>query len=284
MIKLNAYSSLQVCGYSRAAHRTGIEIKGLDILLDAGLDVQKSYSHIFITHQHLDHCIYLPQYTMNIDNPDKGITVISTENILNNIKGYLCEALRMSKNIPQEITHDVILKIASTTFNPINSDQIYTFNNGREQWLVKSIKCYHGIDSIGFGFSVKKNKLKEQYLQLSGVEIKKLKELNVEITQEIITPIFIFLGDTNKKILETKEIYEYKTIIVECTYIYDDEIDLAKINKHMHWLEIKEYIKKYNTIQFILIHFSMKYKKEEIIKFFQEQKILNNIKNIDILI
>jgi ribonuclease Z len=284
MIKLNAYSSLQVCGYSRAAHRTGIEIKGLDILLDAGLDVQKSFANIFITHQHLDHCIFLPQYTMNIDKKEEGITVVSAENILKNIKPYLCEALRMSKNISLEISHDDILKYASTKFTPITPEQLYTFNNGREQWLVKAIKCFHGIDSIGFGFSVKKNKLKEQYLQLSGREIKMLKDLHIEITEEIIAPIFLFLGDTNKKILENEEIYEYKTIIVECTYIYDDEIDLAKTNKHMHWLEIKDYIKKYKTIQFILIHFSMKYKKDEIIKFFQEQKTLNKISNIDCLI
>ena len=280
MIKLNAYTALQVSGYSRAAHRTGIEIKGLDILLDAGLDVQKSFANIFITHQHLDHCIYLPQYTMNIDNKPEGITVVSTNNILGKIKPYVCEALRMSKNMGPDIAYDDILKNAMTKFTPITLDDVYTFNNGREQWLVKPIKCFHGIDSIGFGFSVKKNKLKEEYLQLSGKEIKKLKDLQVEITQEIISPIFLFLGDTNKKILETKEIYEYKTIIVECTYIYDDELELAKINKHMHWVEIKEYIKKHNLIQFILIHFSMKYKKEEIIKFFKEQ----NVTNIDILI
>jgi hypothetical protein len=36
---------------------------------------------------------------MNIDNKEEGITVISTENILNSVKPYLCEALRMSKNI-----------------------------------------------------------------------------------------------------------------------------------------------------------------------------------------
>ena len=280
MIKLNAYAALQVSGYSRAAHRTGIEIKGLDILLDAGLDVQKSFANIFITHQHLDHCIYLPQYTMNIDNKPEGITVVSTNNILGKIKPYVCEALRMSKNMGPDIAYDDILKNAMTKFTPITLDDVYTFNNGREQWLVKPIKCFHGIDSIGFGFSVKKNKLKEEYLQLSGKEIKKLKDLQVEITQEIISPIFLFLGDTNKKILENKEIYEYKTIIVECTYIYDDELELAKINKHMHWVEIKEYIKKHNLIQFILIHFSMKYKKEEIIKFFKEQ----NVTNIDILI
>jgi ribonuclease Z len=278
MIKLNAYPSLTVSGYSRAAHRTGIEIKGLDILLDGGLDVQKSYAHIFITHQHLDHCIYLPQYTMNIDNKEEGISIVSTDNILTNIKPYLCEALRMSKNISREIMYDDILKYSNTKFIPIND--IYKFNNGKEQWIVKPIKCFHGIDSIGFGFNVKKNKLKEEYLQLSGKEIKKLKDSQVEITYETIVPAFIFLGDTDKTILGINEIYEYKTIIIECTYIYDNELELAEINKHIHWLDIKDIIINHPMTQFILIHFSMKYKKEEIISFFTEQ----NIDNIDCMI
>jgi ribonuclease Z len=74
----------------------------------------------------------------------------------------------------------------------------------------------------------------------------------------------------------------YKTIIIECTYIYDteEEIKLAKINKHMHWTNIKDIIKTHNTIQFILIHFSMKYTKKEIEEFFKKE----NLMNVDILI
>ena len=94
MIQLKSIKALQISGYSRAAHRTGLEVKGLNILLDAGLDVQKAYEHIFITHQHLDHTIFLPQYTMNNDNNMK-MNIISTQNILNNIKPDVTSALRM---------------------------------------------------------------------------------------------------------------------------------------------------------------------------------------------
>ncbi len=279
MIQLKSIKALQISGYSRAAHRTGLEVKGLDILLDAGLDVQKAYEHIFITHQHLDHCIYLPQYTLNNDN-NMIINVVSTQNILNNVKPYVTSALRMSKNINMDIDNDEILNIAKTKFISINNT--YQFTHGKDKWLVNLIKCSHGIESVGFGFSIIKNKLKPEYIGMNNKDIVNLKLSGVELTQEVKEDVFLFLGDTDKKILVNPEIYTYKTIIIECTYIYDieEEIKLAKINKHMHWTNIKDIIRKYNDIQFILIHFSMKYTKKEIEAFFKKE----NLENVDLLI
>jgi ribonuclease Z len=277
MIQLYGHKGLSLSGYSRAAHRTGLVINGLNILLDAGLDVQKAFPHIFITHQHLDHVIYLPQYTMNIENPEDSITVISSENILKNIKPYVTSALRMSKNIPESVNQDEILEKSHTKFTPISQDTNYSFINGMDTWHVNQIKCYHGIESIGFGFSIIKKKLKEEYLKLNGHEIKLLKDSGIEIIENKLEKIFIFLGDTNKTILVDDSIYLYKTIIIECSYIYNnaEEIKLAKVNKHMHWNDLEEKVKEYPHIQFILIHFSMRYTKKEIDEFFQEKKLTN---------
>jgi ribonuclease Z len=281
MIQLKSIKALQISGYSRAAHRTGLEVKGLNILLDAGLDIQKAYEHIFITHQHLDHCIYLPQYTLNNDN-NMNINVVSTQNILDNVKPYVISALRMSKNINLNITNDEILNVAKTNFVNVDINNTYEFIHGKDKWLVNLIKCSHGIESVGFGFSIIKNKLKQEYIGLNNKDIVKLKLSGAELTQEVKENVFLFLGDTNKKILENPEIYKYKTIIIECTYIYDieEEIKLAKINKHMHWTNLKDIVTKYNDIQFILIHFTMKYTKKEIEEFFKKE----NLMNVDLLI
>jgi ribonuclease Z len=276
MIQLKSIKALQISGYSRAAHRTGLEVKGLNILLDAGLDVQKAYEHIFITHQHLDHCIYLPQYTMNIDNNMK-INVISTQNILDNVKPYVISALRMSKNININVSNDEILNMANTNFVNVDINNTYEFTHGKDKWLVNLIKCSHGIESVGFGFSIIKNKLKQEYIGMNNKEIVILKMDNIQLTEEVKENVFLFLGDTDKKILQNQEIYTYKTIIIECTYIYDieEEIKLAKINKHIHWMNIKDIIKNHNNIQFILIHFSMKYTKKEIEEFFKKENLMN---------
>lgn len=193
MIQLKSIKALQITGYSRAAHRTGLEVKGLNILLDAGLDVQKAYEHIFITHQHLDHTIFLPQYTMNNDN-NMQINIISTQNILNNIKPYVISALRMSKNINENISNDKILNDANTNFINLDiiNNNIYEFKHGKDKWLAKVIKCSHGIDSVGFGFSIIKNKLKHEYIGLDNKEIVILKMDNIQLTEEVKENVFLF--------------------------------------------------------------------------------------------
>lgn len=278
-IQFAKYKGLSVQGYSRAAHRTGLKVHGLPILLDAGLDVQECFSHIFITHAHLDHVIFLPQYTMNNEN-EKTINVISTAKILDSVKEYVSSALRMSQCIASNVTSNEIMAKAFVQMKPISSQTLYEFIHGNDKWLVKSVRCFHGIDSIGFGFSVEKTKLKEEYKDLKGNDIKKLKNDGVEITYKKIEQVFLFLGDTNKRVLEDRTIYEYPTIIMECTYIYHDEISLAKKNHHIHWEEIKDIVKENSSIQFILIHFSMKYKKDEITEFFAKE----NVHNVNILL
>jgi ribonuclease Z len=278
-IQLKNYKGLSLSGYSRAAHRTGIEVVGLNILLDAGLDVQKCYSNIFITHQHLDHIIFLPQYTMNNDTC-QTINIVSTQNILKNVQRYVISALRTSHNILDEILDEQILRNAYIKGIPLSHGSFYTFLNGKEKWIVESVKCFHGIDSIGFGFSVEKIKLKEEFISMNSKDIKKNKDNGIQITYNKIEKIFLFLGDTNKQIFQNPYIYTYPSIITECTYIYSDDISLAKKNNHIHWDEIKDIIRKNESIQFILIHFSMKYKKDEIIDFFQKE----NIENVEVLI
>jgi len=211
----------------------------------------------------------------NIENSDDSINVISSPNIIGMIKPYLVSALRMSKNIPFTILDETVLSEAKTNFKSITQSSHYNFMNGKDKWVVEPIKCSHGIESIGFGFSVEKIKLKEEFSTLNGFGIKKLKDEGIEITYKKIEPIFLFLGDTNKNILSNQQIYKYPTIIIECTYIYEDEIKLAKLNKHIHWLDIEETIKTHKSTQFILIHFSMKYRNEEIDSFFDKQKLPN---------
>lgn len=273
-ITLSKYKGFTVEGYSRAAHRTGIIIRGLDIILDAGLDVQKAFSHVFISHQHYDHLIYLPQYTFNVEE-GHTINVISTEEILLNIKPWLASAIRMTKDINPKVSNDSILSIASSKFIPLEFNSFYEFKNGSEEWRTELFKCFHSVDSVGFGFQVKKNKLKQEYTILTQKEIKKIKNDGVEITCPVFENIFLFLGDTDRRIIQNEKIFEYPTIIMECTYIYDDEKSLAKKNKHIHWDDIKDIIQSKQSIQFILIHFSMKYSITEIKDFFDKHMLKN---------
>jgi len=73
---------------------------------------------------------------------------------------------------------------------------------------------------------------------------------------------------------------EYPIVIIECTFLYDDELPLASQKKHIHWLELKPYIVKNPSTLFILTHFSLRYKDSDINIFFNDIKKKESINNI----
>jgi ribonuclease BN (tRNA processing enzyme) len=81
---------------------------------------------------------------------------------------------------------------------------------------------------------------------------------------------FFFLGDTSKEILEKEweKLKKYKCIIIECTFIRDEDYEQAEKTKHMHWKDLETYVRDNNNITFVLFHFSQRYKKDEINQFF----------------
>ncbi len=83
-------------------------------------------------------------------------------------------------------------------------------------------------------------------------------------------PFLLYLGDTNKDILLDERIKKYKTIMIECTFILDDELEQADKTYHMHWKHLEDYVKENQDITFILYHFSQRYKKKELVEFFEK--------------
>ena len=117
---------------------------------------------------------------------------------------------------------------------------------------------------------------------MTNLEIRNLKMSKVEITNEITEKKFAYICDTKINILEIHpEILDFPIIIIECTFLYDDDLEVSKEKKHIHWQELKPYILENHDKLFILIHFSQRYKDEDILKFFSEEQSRNeNLKNI----
>jgi len=113
---------------------------------------------------------------------------------------------------------------------------------------------------------------------------------NVEITEGIYEHELFYGGDTTHKLFDdyankdnnkdnniNKNIFKYKNIIIECTFVYEDDLTHAENKKHMHWLNLKKYVESNVSTNWILMHFSQKYKKKDIEEFFINEN-LSNIK------
>ena len=274
---------ISLMGWSVAALRTNFYIKELGLMLDAGLSGPNwVINHLLITHCHSDHCANLP-FHLYSHKPSEKIKIYVPKGIESHIKEYIESAYLLSshtfpeeENIKREELH-LYNFYELITVEP--GDNIPIFIK-KEKYGLEIFKCYHQVPCVGYGVYHMRKKLKEEYTKLSGKEIAELRKNGVDINYDLINKMFVYLGDTGKEIFEDKnweKLVEYPTIIIECTFILKEEKEQALKTHHIHWEDLEPIVDKYNKICFILIHFSQRYDKSEIIKFFEDKNKTNVI-------
>jgi ribonuclease Z len=262
-------------GYSRAAFRTGFYIKELDIMLDAGPQLFKIPDHIFITHTHADHIANLP---LTLCDEVRKIPQIygpseSETKLMNYVKSLFAVNSPLS---PFEYDNLYL-------YNPISNFTEFFINANKSNIYVRTFNCDHSVPTVSYGFSLVKRKLKEELKTKTKEELIQYKKEGHELTMQVFEHNFAYICDTSIKVLfDNPFIFEYKTIFIECTFIYPDEIDNAKKTKHIHWNQLISFVKEYENITFILFHFSLRYKDEEIKAFFDNEFIINSISNVQL--
>lgn len=259
-------------GFSVAALRTNFYLKELNIMFDGGLSSNYLPSHVFVTHLHTDHIANCPWHF----NP--GNIEINTKFYTPQHTGIrLHKFLEASHPYQGEITEINQQSQLDGTFSVIEVEdgkniEIEIKGN---KYILEIIRCYHTVRCTSYGLIQIKKKLRQEYLGLKGAEIKKLKEGGIEITENVLSPCFLYIGDTGKEILLDSRLLKYSTIMIECTFLENTEIERADETKHMHWQTLKPYILTNSNITFILYHFSSRYKREFINNFFLKENISN---------
>lgn len=267
-------------GYSRSAYRTGFFIHGLNIMLDAGPQSFKKPDHIFITHCHGDHIAELP-FTMiyEISNVESKMTLYCPAEAEIELRKYIMQ-LHNTNSLKDTSS------VSASYYNmvPINQEHaIRRININKQLMEIETIGADHSVPTVIYGFSVVKDKLDPKYVSLSGKEIAQLKKVGEKVTIEVVDKKFSYVLDTSiKTVEENPQFLKYPVVIIECSLLMDDEYDLAEKKKHIHWLQLKPFIESNPDTLFVLTHFSMRYKDQEIKDFFDLVKMNNNITNIHI--
>ncbi len=274
---------LSLMGWSVAALRTNFYIKELGMMLDAGLSAPTfTINHLLITHCHSDHVANLP-FHLYSHKPTEKIKIYVPKGIESHVKDYIESAYLLSSHtFPED------LNIKREELHLYNYYELITVEPGNNiPILIKKVnygleifKCYHPVPCVGYGVYNVRKKLKEEYSKLSGKEIGELRKKGVEINYDYFNKMFVYLGDTGKEIFEDQEwkkIVEYPAIIIECTFILEDEKEQADKTQHIHWDDLEPIVDKYKNNTFILIHFSQRYDNSEIKKFFEAKKRTNVI-------
>jgi ribonuclease Z len=254
-------------GFSIAALRTNFVVRELNIMLDAGISGNMAPDHIFITHCHSDHCANLP-YHLYSSKENSRIQIYAPSESADRINDYIKSANLMS--CETSIEH------AQNSYNMVPVDPgTFELVIKNKKFNIEVLKCYHTVPCVGYGFIEKRRKLKDEYAKLSSREVSELKKKGTDINKEVQYPTFCFLGDTDRRILENSALEKYSTVMVECTFILESELDQAAKTQHMHWDHLKGYIIAHPNINFVLYHFSLRYKKSVLIEFFNNINLPN---------
>jgi len=252
IVTINEY---QLIGYSRGSFKTGLMISPLKIFLDAGVISQYEPNLILISHGHNDHVGEL--YNILIGNSRKfKVPIVSTPNMIKMISNFLNANMSMNRG-----RNDKYHK-----WDPISLTNKNRFNIQGKNIEIQLYSMDHTVESIGFGISEIRDKLKPEYIDKTVEELIEIKK-TYKITEEKDFPLFLFCGDTGNSVLKDLPFDKYPVVIIEATFLHPEHKSEAKEKKHIHIEDLEPYFDKHKDTKFVLIHFSCRYDIEEIKKY-----------------
>ncbi len=119
----------------------------------------------------------------------------------------------------------------------------------------------HRVPSLGFVVWDRRRKLKAEYQQLTGEQIRDLRMKGTDVTDEVRVPLVAYVGDSAPGGLDRcPAMYEARILITELTFIAPSHRK-EKIHKfgHIHLDDFIERRDKFKNELIIASHFSARY-------------------------
>ena len=244
--------SFTVEGYSRAPVMTFWRIPEFKLGFDLGWQPWEfmGIPRYFVSHAHMDHILALPAYIarrrmMDMTPP----TIYIPEQKVGDLRQLLAAFSRLEQSVmPCEI-------IGVKPGDEIDLSR---------ELLVTVHKTWHTVPSVGYIVWEKRKKLRPEFLELSGDEIRELNQRGVQISYEQRFPRVAFLGDSSSRGLdENPDMYRADVLITEMTHIPQGN-DLNPLAGHMQLDDYVNRREKFQNKKIIASHFSIRYSSREI--------------------
>ena len=240
-------------GYSRAAVQTYWRVPQLKTGFDLGAHPWDFMGtpRWLISHTHLDHIAALPVYLarrrmMKMDPPDVYLPESSIDDVDRMLTGFSrldrgrlpCNFIGVKPGDEIELSRELILQVGKTT---------------------------HTIPSVCYLIWERRNKLKKEYADLTGDQIKVLRSRGTQVTRELRIPILAYMGDTSPQGLDDNpDAYKAKILITEMTFAAPDHRkELIHKNGHMHVDDYVERLDRFENELIICGHFSTRYNRRQ---------------------
>jgi ribonuclease Z len=264
----------EIIGYSRACYRTGFYIRHLDLMIDAGPQKSGNPKTILITHCHADHIANVPFTLIEMDPAGGRVSslpdIFVHEKSKTRLHNYI--AAMFSANYATDFKGSV------ANYIPVKGSDVLDYTANNTKIRIEVFACTHDVPTVAYGISTKKQRLKEEYFDLKGnaKALVELKKKGIEITETSYEPNIAFIWDTTIHIFRSNPgILKYPVIMIECTFLYDDDYEQSLTKKHIHWKSLRPHVVNNPDTIFVLIHFSLRYTEQEIAAFFKKEGLAN---------
>jgi len=253
-VKTLVHKDLTIEGYSRAAVQSYWRIPELKIGFDLGAQPWAFMSTPvwFVSHTHLDHIAALPVYVarrrmMKMEPPTIYMPAAAIETVERILKLFTrldrgrmpCHLLPIHPGDEIELSREHVVTISATQ---------------------------HTIPSLGFVVWERRRKLKAEFQNLSGNEIRDLRLAGTEVTEERRIAKLAYAGDTTPEGLDNcPAMYEAQVLITELTFVASRHRK-DKIHKfgHTHLDDLVERRERFHNELIIAAHFSTRYNVKQI--------------------
>lgn len=253
-LKTLIHKDLTIEGYSRAAVQSYWRIPELKLGFDLG-GTPWSFmgtQTFFISHAHLDHMAALPAYVarrrmMKMEPP----TVFVPEEVHESVDRMLRSWQKLDRG-------RMLVELI-----PARAGEEYELSR---EHVVTAFATKHTVPSLGYVVWERRKKLKPEYQNLTGPEIRDLRLSGVEVSGEVRIPLVCYTGDTAPAGLDTCEaVYTSRILITEMTF-FRPEHRKEKIHKfgHMHLDDILDRADRFQNELVILGHLSTRYHEQQV--------------------
>jgi len=255
-LKTLRFKGLTIEGYSRAAVQSYWRIPELKLGFDLGGSPWSfmGTQTFFVTHTHLDHIAALPVYVarrrmMKMEPP----TIYLPQKSVQNVRRMLDVWQRLDRG-----------RMVCNLVGVQPGDEIEL---SREH-VVTVFATKHTVPSVGYVVWDRRKKLKPEFRDLSGEQIRDLRLAGTEVSRETRFPIVCYVGDTAPAGLDGyPPVFESQLLITELTF-FRPEHRKDKIHKfgHTHLDDLIERADKFENELIIVAHFSTRYHENQIRK------------------
>jgi len=236
---------IRLIGYSLAGEETVVAVPELNVCFDIGRAPPEvlSIDHVLLTHGHMDHSAGIAYY-------------FSQRNFVGNAGGTVVLPKPLVE--PVERLMDIWGRIeghrSPARIVGVSPGEDYPIRRGL---VARAFRTVHGGPCLGYSVIDIRQKLLEQYLDLPGPQIAKLRREGTQVTRTLEVPLVCYCGDTAfGPFLDLPYVKDSKVLVLECTFVDPMHRSRAAAGNHLHIDDFCEVIKHLNNEYILLTHLS----------------------------